>query len=520
MSYNILHNLLPIQKKKKKRLGLFFSLIPRAAFSLIELSIVIIALGLLAVGVIGGGTLINAARVNNILAEYRNIKAATNSFLLYRNRLPGDTNKDDRIENASIVDVGNSNNISESLYFWRELQEENLIGSLRYIPPEDIASEKNIVVGTTIPSSKYNKKIGWHKMYLPIVNDVAERFSGNALILYGFGTKNNVDTKTAYSIDVKMDDGKPLGGSIYVGGDSSFNNQNKCHSNNEYIVNDNNLTISNTSCILIFSDNNISSSENYSAIDDEWGGIVDDTFFNPSGTKVFKYTGSYQRFVVPVGVDKIKIVVWGAAGGSKGSYTGGKGGYSFGYLHVVSNQNLYVYVGEAGAPNVTTVYTFNGGGKTSSKEDVYSGGGATDLRANMGNGNWDDVVSIGTRLIVAGGGGGGSASSGGNYESGGYGGGGSNAGGNGRDYSKVGGMGGNNETCSVSPTTPQMSGGGGYCPGNKTTSANTTSGGGGGGSGYIGGVTNGGGSNGVRSGNGIAKICWGDKIEECDETQP
>jgi hypothetical protein len=489
-------------------------------------------LGLLAVGVIGGGTLINAARVNNILAEYKNIKAATNSFLLYRNRLPGDTNRDDRIENSSIVDVGNGNSISESLYFWRELQEENLIGSLRYIPPENITSEKNVVVGTTIPSSKYNKKIGWHKMYLPIINDVAEKFSGNALILYGFGSKNNVDTKTSYSIDVKMDDGKPLGGSVYVGGDSAFNNQNKCHSNNEYIVNDNNLTINNTTCILIFSDNNISSSENYSAIDDEWGGIVDDTFFNPSGTKVFKYTGSYQRFVVPVGVDKIKIALWGANGG-RGTWNtygnGGKGGYSYGYLDVVPNQNLYVYVGQAGwdnagAPNngcsrSIGSSTFNGGGRgfygyCSSIAGGGNGGGATDVRTI--GGDWNNKTSIGTRLIVAGGGGGGSGDKG---EHGGIGGGGNNPGGNGKNTAGNPGYGGGNEGCTNSdPTVINELGGGGYYNGCSCSSQNN--GGGGGGSGYIGGVTNGGGSNGVRSGNGIAKICWGDKIEECDETQP
>jgi hypothetical protein len=37
----------------------------------------------------------------------------------------------------------------------------------------------------------------------------------------------------------------------------------------------------------------------------------------------------------------------------------------------------------------------------------------------------------------------------------------------------------------------------------------------------MGGVDDGDGSSGVRNGNGVAKICWGDNIDnECNGTQP
>jgi hypothetical protein len=237
-----------------------------------------------------------------------------------------------------------------------------------------------------------------------------------------------------------------------------------------------------------------------------------------NGAKPFFYTGSPQEFVVPPGVKELKLEVWGANGGDgllsgEGTGTGGRGGYSYGNLNVVSEQKLlYIYVGEVGVQN-SLVSTFNGGGM--GLEQNGSGGGATDVRTEYGNGNWNDTNSIKTRLIVAGGGGGASA---GPNEYGGYGGGGNNGGGN-ANGSWTYGLGGGNSQCSVYPATnPQTSGGGGYY--NGCIGGVPAGGGGGGGSGYIGGVTNGGGSNGVRSGHGVAKICWGNRIGECNGTAP
>jgi hypothetical protein len=531
-----------------------------SAFSLIELSIVIIILGLLAVGVMGGASMIKTSRVNSIMTEYKNIKVAMNSFLLYRSRLPGDVNNDDRIESGVIAD---GTNISESLYFWRELLEEGLIGDLRYNPPSlDDGSgsneNKNIIVGTTIPSSRYDRNIGWHMLYL---ND--ERT--NALVLSGFNEDKMVDAKTSHIVDIKMDDGNPLGGKVYV--DNTDNSVNNCFIDNDSGDGDGsggngghggngsggnkkyNDNGDNALCSLIFSDKPLS------GIYGDSGGSNSEADEENSDFQNFVYSGSPQEFIVPKGVKKIKIEVWGARGdggyGKEGygygdptnDYSawgtgdeidrGGKGGYSSGILNVEKGEKLYVYVGGTGNTRGGQI-GWNGGGGAKG-EGYYHGGGGTDVRRTLNNEYQD-------RIIVAGGGGGAPAFTNDSFKGrkgnadcyGGDGGGEQGGGGDGNWIENIcgpgtikgkdeeGGSGGEGAFVEGggfgygSSGWDLVSGGGGGWYGGCANKY-----GGGGGSGWIGGVENGHMNSGVRKKNdGIARICWGDTIEDvCTGTQ-
>ncbi len=71
------------------------------AFSLIELSIVLIIIGLLVAGVTGGASLIESAKVRGFLNEVRGYQQAVNSFYVINYRLPGDLNEDGKIGWAS-----------------------------------------------------------------------------------------------------------------------------------------------------------------------------------------------------------------------------------------------------------------------------------------------------------------------------------------------------------------------------------------------------------------------------------
>lgn len=66
----------------------------RNAFSLVELSIVIIIIGLIVVGIVGGKSLIETAKNRDFLNEMENWKRATYVFRLATGRLPGDLNED------------------------------------------------------------------------------------------------------------------------------------------------------------------------------------------------------------------------------------------------------------------------------------------------------------------------------------------------------------------------------------------------------------------------------------------
>ena len=121
--------------------------------------------------------------------------------------------------------------------------------------------------------------------------------------------------------------------------------------------------------------------------------------------KTFSATGAVQNVTLNAGTYKLEV--WGAQGGNYNTtYTGGKGGYSYGTLTLNNTTNLYVYVGKQ-AQTITTNRTvttggFNGGGNGYNRyySGTYTyaqgGGGATDIRIRQ-----DSLYS---RVIVAGGG--------------------------------------------------------------------------------------------------------------------
>ena len=64
------------------------------AFSLIELSIVLIIIGLLVAGITGGASLIESAKIRNFINEVNSWKQALYTFKVKYDRLPGDLNND------------------------------------------------------------------------------------------------------------------------------------------------------------------------------------------------------------------------------------------------------------------------------------------------------------------------------------------------------------------------------------------------------------------------------------------
>lgn len=149
------------------------------------------------------------------------------------------------------------------------------------------------------------------------------------------------------------------------------------------------------------------------------------TFTDIQTVNNYSYTGNVQNFS-PKYDGNYKIELWGASGGdASSSFLGGAGAYTSGVIDLQANQKIYVYVGGQGmsdfeyvSDSVTdpvTKYTWNSiyykssitfnNGTYSSKLNNsvgMAGGGATDIR--LTDGNWDDFLSLKSRIMVASGG--------------------------------------------------------------------------------------------------------------------
>lgn len=131
-------------------------------FTLVELSIVIVLIGLIVSGVIGGQKLVVAAKLKSQISEFRKVQVAHNSFKLEYGTVPGDLsnassywggtpngNGDGRV--TSAADVAYSNN--ESKRYWRHLTQAKLF-------PGNYMGSGTLAVNITHPAMKLNDQFG------------------------------------------------------------------------------------------------------------------------------------------------------------------------------------------------------------------------------------------------------------------------------------------------------------------------------------------------------------------------
>ena len=114
---------------------------------------------------------------------------------------------------------------------------------------------------------------------------------------------------------------------------------------------------------------------------------------------VFSYTGDDQTFIVPSGVTRIFVKLWGAAGN-----LGGYGAFVSGYINLEANgilpgDTLTIVTGGHGTDDGTSAY---GGGGPGLINDDYDGNGY-----GCGGGGCSVILHNGTPIVISGGGGGG-----------------------------------------------------------------------------------------------------------------
>lgn len=216
-------------------------------FSLVELSIVLVILGLLTGGILSGQSLIRAAEIRSLATQYGQHVAAIHSFSDKYMALPGDMREATRFwgkdntncpghtgttaadgvcngdGNGSVLLVtgGAGSTTQEAFQFWRHLAKAGLVeGSYTGIAGAARSSES--VFGVNVPHARISNA-GWgvrdygstaaaHFALSSLGNHLAVgRLDGS-----GWPHEAALRPEEAWNIDTKMDDGKPARGRVFA----------------------------------------------------------------------------------------------------------------------------------------------------------------------------------------------------------------------------------------------------------------------------------------------------------------
>lgn len=242
----------------------------RHGFSLVELSIVLVILGLLTGGILGGQSLIKAAELRAVTTELNSFQIAVNSFEQKYAALPGDMPNAHRFwgllpgatEGGTCPDTGSSDTRTcngngdgkvlfvqgEPRHVWKHLANAGLITG--NYTGEALTEQQP---GVTGPASKYNNAIwAWGASYWMYNLGWDEE---NPLVLGAGGggyMNGSVDyailtSEDAWNLDVKMDDGMPEQGNVRAFSATSATDCYFMYTTKEY-----NFAVSGNTCALAF----------------------------------------------------------------------------------------------------------------------------------------------------------------------------------------------------------------------------------------------------------------------------
>ena len=188
------------------------------AFSLIELSIVLIIIGLLVAGVTGGASLIESAKQQSFITELRNWDLVVNAFYATKGRLPSDVDNDGRFGGYSN---DNYNDYFPAPYNGTEYAVPNsftapfvdlyLNGIIEFKPEYTTTNQLDgLPTSTALKNDSF-----YHFVDLSnngATDDYIKDIKNHILMLNFLNSKQKYKVKFIERIDNKMDDKNPSSG--------------------------------------------------------------------------------------------------------------------------------------------------------------------------------------------------------------------------------------------------------------------------------------------------------------------
>lgn len=219
----------------------------KSAYSLAELAVVIVIIGILMTLVIQVNGYIENAKNQSFIYELTSIQNSIDEFYNKYGKLPGDFDQASTNINATLLNgngnqiyeekIVSSNKTHESYMVWSHLQKANLVSGV-FTGMSESTTEMKSVVGKNILESKIFKGSGY-RIGSDISNEILthpEKYIYKVILEFadytvqnsttGRGLNGALKANSLQNIDIKIDDGNPFEGFLFGLNDSRM----KCNS--------------------------------------------------------------------------------------------------------------------------------------------------------------------------------------------------------------------------------------------------------------------------------------------------
>ena len=214
----------------------------KQGFTLLELSIVLVIIGLIIGGITVGQELIRSAELNSTISNANTYKVAVNTFKLKYNAMPGDmdnataywgaADSGDGLgadcyavestdsatcngDGSGIVNATSGQHMyQEEFRFWQHLANAELIAGQFTGKTDSTTNPLILTPGKNVPNSPLSGGQSVRFLYIPTGH--SNYFAGQKYNTHVFEMGSGLTPQENYNLDVKYDDGSPVSGQVFA----------------------------------------------------------------------------------------------------------------------------------------------------------------------------------------------------------------------------------------------------------------------------------------------------------------